>query len=91
MGTGSPTADRYAIEESGEIWRGYARTGPHLHLHMDNVLPLSFLPNSVEYVVNLCGGSTRVRLARSVVGVTSPVLAPRLPDIYSPTPSQSDD
>ncbi|KAF5198658.1 hypothetical protein FRX31_011754 [Thalictrum thalictroides] len=45
--------------------------------------PLSFL----------CDGSTRVRLrlARSVVGVTSRALAVPLPDVYSPTPSQSDD
>lgn len=39
----------------------------------------------------LCGGSTRVRLFRSVVGVTSRALAVPLPDVYSPTPSQSDD
>jgi hypothetical protein len=41
----------------------------------------------------LCDGSTRVRLrlARSVVGVTSRALAVPLPDVYSPTPSQSDD
>ena len=77
MGTGSPTADRYVIEESGSARygyeRGYARTGPHLDLHMENLLvdPLSFL----------CGGSTRVRLARSVVGVTSRALAVPLPDV----------
>jgi hypothetical protein len=48
--------------------------------------------NLVEYVVNLCGGSTRVRLARSVVGViTSRVLAVPSPDAYSPTLSRSDD
>lgn len=95
-GTGSATADRYVIEESGSARygyeRGYARIGPHLETHMDNLLvdPL-FIQNSVEYVVNLCGGSTRVRLARSVVGVTSRALAVPLPDVYSPTPSQSDD
>lgn len=91
-------ADRYAIEESGSARygyeTGYARTGPHLDLHMDNLL-YPFLPlvqNSVEYVVNLCGGSTRVRLARSVVGViTSRVLAVPSPDAYSPTLSRSDD
>lgn len=87
MGTGSPTADRYVIEESGSARygyeRGYARTGPHLDLHMEAGGPLSFL----------CDGSTRVRLrlARSVVGVTSRALAVPLPDVYSPTPSQSDD
>ncbi|MCD7459332.1 hypothetical protein HAX54_040659 [Datura stramonium] len=45
----------------------------------------------IEYVVNLYGGSTRARLARSVVGVTSHALAVPLSDVYSPTPSQSDD
>ncbi|GER42920.1 protein kinase superfamily protein, partial [Striga asiatica] len=60
--------------------RRYARTGLHLDLHMDNLLLQSryapLVQNSIEYVVNLCGGSTRVRLAKSVVDViTSRVLA----------------
>lgn len=47
---------------------------------------------SVEYVLNLCGGSTRVRLARTVVGlITSRVLALPSPDAYSPTLSRIDD
>lgn len=49
------------------------------------IISLSKVQNSVEYVVNLFGGSTRVRLARSVVGVTSRALAVPLPDVYSPT------
>ena len=48
LGSTAP-ADRYAIEESGSARygykTGYARTGPHLDLHMDNlpVDPPSFL------------------------------------------------
>jgi len=43
--------------------------------------PLSLLWFKTRSNTSLCSGSTRVRLARSVVGVTSRALAVSLPDI----------